>query len=269
MDLKPITLTTDFGHKDPFVGIMKGVIFGINPHANVIDLSHGIPAQDLLAGALVLRYAAPAFPSGTIHIAVVDPGVGSERRPLLIESEGAFFIGPDNGVLSLALEGKTVSRITHLANESYHLKPASATFHGRDIFAPVAAYLSLGIAPGDFGDSVNDFTRLAWPKVTEAAGALAGKVIYIDGFGNLITNIRERDLSPFDPQGLAISVAGVTVRGIASHYRSGGERVCTAIINSWGLLEIFSFKGNAQLLCGAQIGDAVSVRQTGTGEQAP
>jgi len=269
MDLNPITLTTDFGHKDPFVGIMKGVIFGINPHANVIDLSHGIPAQDVLAGALVLGYAAPAFPSGTIHVVVVDPGVGSERRPLLIESEGAFFIGPDNGVLSLALEGKTVGRIIHLANESYHLKPTSATFHGRDIFAPVAAYLSLGIAPEDFGATVNDFTRLAWPKVSEAAGALAGKVIYIDGFGNLITNIRERDLSPFDAQGLAISVAGVTVRGIASHYRGGGEKACTAIINSWGLLEIFSFQGNAQLLCGAQIGDAVAVRQAGTGGHAP
>lgn len=263
METSLITLITDFGHKDPFVGIMKGVIFGINPHANVIDLSHGTPAQDLLAGALVLRYAAPAFPSGTIHIAVVDPGVGSKRRPLLIESEGSFFMGPDNGVLSLALEGKSVSRITHLANESYHLKPTSATFHGRDIFAPVAAYLSLGIAPENFGETVNDFMRLAWPKVTEAEGALVGEIIYIDGFGNLITNIRERDLSPFDPQGLSISVAGGTVQGIASHYSGGEERGCGAIINSWGLLEIFLFKGNAQLLCGAQIGDAVSVRSKG------
>ncbi len=269
MEIKPITLTTDFGHKDPFVGIMKGVILGINPNVNIIDLSHGIPPQDVLAGALVLRYAAPAFPSGTIHVAVVDPGVGSKRRPLLIESEGSFFIGPDNGVLSLTLEGKTVSRITHLANETYHLRPASATFHGRDIFAPVAAYLSLGIAPEDFGAAVNDFTRLAWPKVTEAEGALIGEIIYIDGFGNLITNIRERDLGRLAPPGLSISVAGVTVQGIASHYSSGREKGCTAIINSWGLLEIFSFKGNAQLLCGAQIGDAVSVRQAGTGGQAP
>ncbi|MEK7341190.1 MAG: SAM-dependent chlorinase/fluorinase, partial [Candidatus Binatota bacterium] len=127
MDAKLITLITDFGHKDPFVGIMKGVIFGINPNANIIDLSHGIPPQELMAAALALRYAAPFFPSGTIHIAVVDPDVGSKRRPLLIESEGCCFIGPDNGILSLALEGKKVSRMIELSNQSYHLKPTSAT----------------------------------------------------------------------------------------------------------------------------------------------
>lgn len=260
MDTSLITLTTDFGYKDPFVGIMKGVIFGINPRANVIDLSHGIPAQDVLAGALVLRYAAPAFPPGTIHVAVVDPGVGSGRRPLLIECEGSFFIGPDNGLLSLVLEGKKSGRIIHLINESYHLKPTSATFHGRDIFAPVAAYLSLGIAPGDFGEAASDFKRLAWPQPTAAEGGLNGKVIYIDTFGNLITNIRESDLSALGSRALTISVAGATAHGLASSY-SSEQRGYAAIINSWGLLEIFSFSGNAQLLSGAKLGDAVSARQ--------
>lgn len=260
MDAKLITLITDFGHKDPFVGIMKGVIFGINPNASTIDLSHGIPPQDLVAAALVLRYAAPFFPSGTIHIAVVDPDVGSKRRPLLIESEGCCFIGPDNGILSLALEGKKVSRMIELSNQSYHLKPTSATFHGRDIFAPVAAYLSLGVPPQDCGEPVNDLARLAWPQVTKTKGRLLGKVIYIDGFGNLITNIRDRDLSPFQAEKLTVSVAGVTIRGLAPHYSSGEEKSYAALINSWGLLEISSFKGNAQLLCGAKIGDKVFVR---------
>ncbi|TAK04358.1 hypothetical protein EPO44_07015 [bacterium] len=261
MEAKLITLITDFGYKDPFVGIMKGVIFSINPNANIIDLSHGIPPQDLMAGALVLRYTAPSFPRGTIHVAVVDPGVGTKRRPLLIESEECFFIGPDNGVLSLALEGKKVSRTIQLSNETYHLKPTSVTFHGRDIFAPVAAYLSLGVPPEDFGETVNDLIRLPWPAVTKTEGALVGKVIYIDGFGNLITNIHDRDLSVFQTEKLTVSVAGVTIRGIAPHYSSGEEKSYAALINSWGLLEISAFKGNAQLLCGAKIGDKVFIRE--------
>jgi len=261
MEAKLITLITDFGHKDPFVGIMKGVIFSINPNANVIDLSHGIPPQDLTAGALMLRYSAPFFPHGTIHVAVVDPGVGTTRRPVLIESEECFFIGPDNGIFSLALEGKKVSRIIHLANGTYHLKPTSATFHGRDIFAPVAAYLSLGVPPEDFGETVNDLIQLPWPAVTRTEGALVGKVVYIDSFGNLITNIHDRDLGLFQTEKLAISVAGVTTRGIAPHYSGGEEKSYAALINSWGLLEISAFKGNAQLLCGAKIGDKVFIRE--------
>jgi S-adenosylmethionine hydrolase len=136
-----ITLTTDFGLQDSFVGIMKGVIAGINPQAEPIDLTHGIPPQDVLAGALTLRHAVRYFPTGTIHVAVVDPGVGGARRPLLIECNGNFFIGPDNGLLSLALENRDPARIVELTNPAYHLHPTSRTFHGRDIFAPVAAHV--------------------------------------------------------------------------------------------------------------------------------
>src|SRR5215467_14046965 len=135
-----ITLTTDFGSADPFVGIMKGVIAGIHADAQVVDISHGVPPQDLVAGALILRHSVPYFPCGTIHVVVVDPGVGSERRPLLIQCDGNYFVGPDNGVLSLALEGRNPTRIIHLSNPVYHLQPTSTTFHGRDIFAPAAAY---------------------------------------------------------------------------------------------------------------------------------
>ena len=259
METKLITLTTDFGHKDPFVGIMKGVIFSINPNARIADLSHGIAPQDLRGAALVLGYSAPFFPSGTVHVAVVDPGVGSGRRPIVIESEGGFFVGPDNGILSLAVEGREVKQIVELANESYHSKPKSATFHGRDIFAPVAAYLSLGIPARDFGPAVNDYSRLPWPQVIKTADGFQGEVIYIDNFGNLITNVYERDLGSLRQEKLAISLAGLTIQGLAPNYASGERDEYTALINSWGLLEISSFKGNAQLRSGAEIGDPVYI----------
>jgi len=140
-----ITLTTDFGHRDPFVGIMKGVIAGINPKAQVIDLTHGIPPQDVMAAALALRHSVAYFPRDSIHVVVVDPGVGGSRRPLLIESAGNYFIGPDNGVLSLATAAAESLQVFELSNPDYRLEPTSATFHGRDIFAPAAAHLSLGV----------------------------------------------------------------------------------------------------------------------------
>lgn len=264
MEPKLITLITDFGTQDPFVGIMKGVIFSINPDARVVDLTHGIPPQNLAAGAITLRYSAQYFPRGTIHVAVVDPGVGTQRRPLLIESEGSFFIGPDNGILSLALEGKELRQMIDLSNDIYHLKPTSRTFHGRDIFAPVAAYLSLGISPKDLGSPVRDFIRLAWPEASKTKRAVQGEVVYIDGFGNLITNIREHDLSGLQSQKLTVSLGDITVHGLARNYTNGAERGYVALINSMGLLEISLFKGNAHLTCGAKIGDRVDV-QEGTG----
>jgi S-adenosylmethionine hydrolase len=259
MEAKLITLITDFGHKDPFVGIMKGVIFGINPNARVIDLSHGIPPQDILAGALVLRHSVPYFPQGTIHVAVVDPGVGTKRRPLLIEADGVFLIGPDNGILSLVLEEKEARQIIELSNETYHLKPTSATFQGRDIFAPIAGYLSLGIPPLDFGARVDGFARLPWPKVIKSDRALQGEVVYIDGFGNLITNIQGRDLKGLRPENLTVAVKGLAVDGLAPNYTSGEGRGYLALINSWGLLEISLFMGNAHLQSGIKTGDKVQI----------
>lgn len=260
VDTKLITLITDFGHKDPFAGIMKAVILGINPDVRIIDLSHDIPPQDVMAGALVLRHSAPFFPPATIHVAVVDPGVGSRRRALLIESGGCFFIGPDNGILSLALEGEKPRQTVELSNEIYHLRPTSATFHGRDIFAPVAGYLSLGIPPQDFGARVDGFERLAWPEVIKGDHSIQGEIIYIDGFGNLITNIHEHHLKGLRPETLTVSLGDVTVRGLARNYTNGAESSYAASINSWGLVEISSFKGNAQLGCGAKIGDRVGIQ---------
>jgi len=255
-----ITLTTDFGYQDPFVGVMKGVIFGINPDARVIDLSHGIPPQDLMAAALVLRHSTRFFPRGTIHVTVVDPGVGTDRRALLVESEGDFFIGPDNGLLGLAIEGRETRQIIDLCNDVYHLKPTSATFHGRDIFAPVAGYLSLGIPAHDFGTKINSLNRLAWPEVIRAEGAIQGRIVYVDRFGNLITNVQERDLKSLQRERVTISIGEVTIQGLSTNYHAGAERGYVALINSWGLLEISLFGGNAQLGSGAKAGDSVHIQ---------
>ena len=258
MERKLITLLTDFGTKDPYAGIMKGVIFGINPDAQVIDLSHGIPRQDLLAAALVLWASVPYFPRGTIHVAVVDPEVGTKRRALLLQAEGSYFIGPDNGILSLAVAGKKTEKIVDLTNEVFHLGPKSRTFHGRDIFAPVAAYLSLGIPPGDFGPAAQDFVRLPWPEVIKGERAIEGEVIYIDSFGNLVTNIQRRDLESLEIERLRITLGEVTICGVARNYAAGASPF-VALINSWDLLEISVFKGSAQLERRAKIGDRVRV----------
>jgi S-adenosylmethionine hydrolase len=254
-----ITLTTDFGYTDPFVGIMKGVIFGINPAARIVDLSHGIAAQDIMAAALILRHSSQYFPRGTIHVAVVDPGVGTARRPLLLEFEGNYFIGPDNGVLSLVTEGKRPARIVCLSNRSYQLGPTSLTFHGRDIFAPAAAHLSRGIAPEAFGETIEDFIKLAWPSVLKTEATMRGEIVYIDRFGNLFTNMRSDDLRPLLGKQLQIVIHDFLIPGLSTNYAAVEQGQYVALINSWGLLEIAIHKGNAQERSGAVIGDKVHV----------
>jgi S-adenosylmethionine hydrolase len=254
-----ITLTTDFGYVDPFVGIMKGVIARINPQAQIVDISHGVPPQNIMAAALMLRHAVSYFPPGTIHLAVVDPGVGSERRPLLVECEGNYFIGPDNGVLSLALENKQPTCLVHLSNPAYHLQPVSATFHGRDVFAPVAAYCSLGVDPSAFGAALDNFVRVNWPSVMKSDNAIEGEIVYIDRFGNLFTNVREQDLTGFRREHVSVRLGEVTIHGLASNYASARGEKFVAIINSWRLLEIASRNDSAQRRTSAKIGDKVQI----------
>jgi len=254
-----ITLMTDFGYSDPFVGIMKGVILGIHAGVQIVDLSHDIPPQDIRAAALVLRHSFPYFNRGTIHVAVVDPGVGGARRPLLIESEGNYFVGPDNGVLSLAMEGKTISRIIHLSNPEYHLTPTSTTFHGRDIFASVAGHLSHGIPPPVFGDSITTFKRLTWPGPAKREGGLLGEIVYVDRFGNLFTNITEHDLSEFLGARLTIQLGKINISGVNQNYAMSKKGDFLALINSWGLLEIALYKDSALHRTGAKIGQKVEV----------
>jgi S-adenosylmethionine hydrolase len=257
---KPIiTLTTDFGYTDPFVGIMKGVILRIAPDAQIVDLSHGIPPQDIRAAALTLAASVSSFTEGTIHVAVVDPGVGTERRAILVESAGHYFVGPDNGVFSLVIQVKEASRILDLSNETYHLQPKSDTFHGRDVFAPVAAHLARGVPLGEFGARLEDCVRLRWPAVDRAGDSILGEVLYIDHFGNLFTNIRERDLMAAAPEKIRVRLGEIDISGLSPNYAVGQGKKCIALINSWGLIEIAIFKGNAASRTEAQIGDKVRI----------
>ncbi|NIO09382.1 MAG: hypothetical protein GTO40_15770 [Deltaproteobacteria bacterium] len=254
-----ITLTTDFGYKDAFVGTMKGVILGINPKVTIVDLSHGIPPQDIMAGAMVLSGAVPSFPAGTIHVAVVDPGVGSERRPILVQSDQEYFIGPDNGIFSLVMKGKKPRQTVELSAEKYHLEPKSATFHGRDVFAPVAAHLSQGLAPSKLGNPIGDLIRLPWPEVTTKKSTISGEVIYVDGFGNLVTNIREDMLAPFAEACLSVSVGRFRIPGLSSSYSTVREGEKVAVLNSWRFLEIAVRNGSAAKQLGKSVGAGVEV----------
>jgi S-adenosylmethionine hydrolase len=254
-----ITLTTDFGYQDSFVGIMKGVIASINPQAHVVDVTHGIPPQDILAGALTLRHSVRYFPRGSIHVAIIDPGVGGARRPLLIEWDGNYFIGPDNGVLTLAVENIEPTYIVHLSNPAYHLKRTSTTFHGRDIFAPAAAHLSLGIPATAFGERLANIVRVSLPQIARKKQRLEGEIVYIDHFGNLFTNIREHDLTGMPRNKLDIVVRSVTIRGLSQNYASAGVGEFLAVVNSWDMLEIAVYKDNAQKRIGAKIGDKVEI----------
>jgi S-adenosylmethionine hydrolase len=257
-----VSLLTDFGTQDAFVGIMKGVILSINPAVALVDLSHDVPPQDVVAGALILRSAVAFFPPQTIHAAVVDPGVGSTRRALLIETHNAFFIGPDNGLLSLAAPAEAVVRIIHLTNAEYFLAARSHTFHGRDVFAPVAAHLSLGRAPEQFGPAVTTMERLTLPRIEQSRTGLTGSVIYVDRFGNLITNITEADLRPFSKENLLVSINTVQVHGVVASYAAVEIGTPAAFINSWGMLEIAVRNGSAAQRFGVLAGHLVHLTLT-------
>lgn len=254
-----LTLTTDFGHKDPFVGIMKGVILGINPAAQIVDLSHAVPSQDIRTAAVMLSSAFAYFPRGTIHVVVVDPDVGTNRRPILIKYQDQYLVGPDNGVLSLSLEGREPTRIIHLSNEVYHLQPKSRTFHGRDIFAPVAAHLSLGVFHDLLGEPIGDYVRLYWPQISRLGRSILGEVLYIDGFGNVFTNIRERDLTGIAFDKIRVSIGDLEFQGVSDNYTAGETGNYLAVINSWGLIEVALYKDSAAKRSKIKVGDKVQI----------
>jgi S-adenosylmethionine hydrolase len=253
-----IALTTDFGTVDPWVGIMKGVLATRAPEARVVDLTHGIPPQNVLAGALVLRYALPYFPPGTIHVAVIDPGVGSERRPICVETPREILVGPDNGLLSLAAAAPP-ARAYHLKEGRFFPSPRSATFHGRDVFAPVAAALAMGTRPSELGPEIRDMRVLRVPEPRREAGAIRGEVIYVDHFGNLITNVPQSLLANFPAEPTSISIRGTRVAGIAPSYAAVSPGQPVAVVNSWNHLEIAVRDGSAAATLGARVGDEVIV----------
>jgi S-adenosylmethionine hydrolase len=253
-----ITLTTDFGASDPFVGIMKGVIAMRAPAATVIDVSHGVPAQDVRAGALVLKAAAPWFPPGAIHVAVVDPGVGGERRAICVETADARFVAPDNGLLSLAIPPERMLRVVEIADERYMLTPRSRTFHGRDVFAPAAAALATGTPPSALGPPRGDMERLCMPTAARDGGFVHGEVVYVDRFGNLATNV-EAAMLPRDV--VRVELAGGASLPFVATYDAVARGAALALINSWDVLEIAVRDGHA----GAALGLGVGARLTVVG----
>ncbi|HZP40382.1 MAG TPA: SAM-dependent chlorinase/fluorinase [Candidatus Binatia bacterium] len=251
-----IALTTDFGTDDPFVGIMKGVLATRAPGVPVVDVTHGVPPQAVLAGALVLRHAAPWFPPGTVHAVIVDPGVGTARRALCVETPRACFVGPDNGVLSLAVTAADVRRIVQLENEAYFLSPRSPTFHGRDVFAPVAAALATGTAPAALGPEVADMQRLTEPPWVREGDRVRGEIVYVDHFGNLFTSIPASALDTFSGRPLSITLGGARVP-LAGTYAAAAPGEAVAVVNSWGLVEIAVRDGSARAVLHGAPGDPV------------
>jgi len=258
-----ITLTTDFGLRDPFVGIMKGVILSICPTARLVDLTHEVEPQDLRGASLALLAALPFFPDGTVHLAVVDPGVGSRRRPLAVRAGGHYFVGPDNGVLTPALRGPRWTAVALTAAE-YRLPEVSRTFHGRDIFAPAAAYLAAGVPLERLGTVAADPVLEPIPGSRLEGEVLVGEVLAVDRFGNLLTSIEAGPLAELAGDGpVAVEVSGQPVAGLVEAYADGGDGRPAAIIGSTGHIEIFVRDGSACQALGVGRGAPVRIRKRG------
>lgn len=259
---RPIVLLSDFGLGDPFVGAMKGVIMSINPGAVVIDLTHDISPYNILQAAIILKSSYRFFPPETIFVAVVDPTVGSERKKLLAEAGGRFFVGPDNGIFWPALKEAPAERVILLENPEYFLNKVSGTFHGRDVFAPVAAWLSIGTDPAHFGPATKNIVELHIPSpVVSSERVITGQVLFSDRFGNLTTNITEDMLARMAGSAgrgsICISVRKAEIKGLTTHYVQG--KGPSALINSWGYLEIYLPMGNAAKELGIEAGEQVQV----------
>jgi S-adenosylmethionine hydrolase len=269
-----ITLTTDFGRRDGYVAAMKGVILGICPEASIVDISHDIEPQDVAQAALVLSFAAPYFPAHAIHVAVVDPEVGSDRRPLLLTAMSGRYVGPDNGIFTHVMAERDLPASEMAAgNEAvpveaqlpvgcaafildrpkFRLSPLSRTFHGRDLFAPVAAYLAHGTSPEDLGTETDYYNVLPLPRPREGPGRVDGNVIHVDRFGNMVTNIRLDGASA----AVQVEVAGRTISGLSLSYHEGGELL--AIVGSHGYLEVAWWQDSAARRLGAKVGTPVTV----------
>ena len=247
----PITLTTDFGSSDHFVGTMKGVILGIAPRARIVDITHEIAPYSILEAAFVIAQAWRYFPKGTIHVVVVDPGVGSARRAILCEAEGQFFVAPDNGVLSMIYDAAR-HRVRAISNEKFFLKKVSKTFHGRDVFAPAAAHLANGVAPAKLGKLILDYAR--------DKRAPGGVVLKIDRFGNLITSLHADEFPDLAHRPIELRVGPKRVRKLASTYAETKVGELFAIVGSSGYIEVAVNQGSAAKMLGVGVGDLVELK---------
>ena len=255
-----ITLTTDFGTNDYLVGAMKGVILNINPAARIVDINHNVTPFDILDGALTIATAYKYFPPRTIHVVVVDPGVGTQRRPLLVSGDKQYFVAPDNGVLSLIMDREPCTA-RQISAEHYFLNPISPTFHGRDVFAPTAAWLSKAWQTEAFGEEITDFVRFAMPKAKAAGHAVKGVVLRVDVFGNLLTNLTAEDVpaAAVASGDIRLSVSGKEVRKFTTTFALGTPGEPIALFGSSGFLEIAVNRGNAARTLGANRGAEVTL----------
>jgi S-adenosylmethionine hydrolase len=259
-----ITLTTDFGLNDHFVGAMKGVILELAPDAQIIDINHSVQAFDVLDGALTISQAYSYYPSGTVHMVIVDPGVGTARRPILLTGDRHQFVAPDNGVLSLVYDREERISVRHITAEHYFLQPSSNTFHARDIFSPVAAYLAKGVDPDRFGDEITDYVRFNAPRPKPVdERTLRGVVLKVDRFGNLVTNITPQDLPALFGENTPAFKITVGNKGQANrmcaNYAEGTPGEVFGILGSMGYLELAANRGSAFQLLGAGKGSEVNI----------
>ena len=263
--LPTITLLTDFGTRDTYVGQMKGVIESIAPGAKVVDLTHEVLPQDVTAGAAMLDDAVDVFPAGTIHVAVVDPGVGSGRHGVAVETQQFTFVGPDNGIFDAVLNRYPMRRAVTLANKTYQRDQVSATFHGRDVFSPAAAHLAAGVDLAALGEQVAELVKLDLPEPTIEGHAMRGEVLWVDHFGNLVTNIRHEDVQAWTGGGEALRGCGVWVQDAAAGeigrtFSDAAVGTLVAYFGSSGRLEVAKRNGSAARQIGARSGSTVSVR---------
>ena len=261
--LSVITLLTDFGTRDYFVASMKGVILNINPQAWIADLSHEVAPHDIAGAAYLLKSCYRYFPDGTVHVAVVDPGVGSNRRPLLISTSRYFFIGPDNGLFTYVCDEETGVEIRQIENRQYRLDSQGSTFDGRDLFAPAAAWVTKGQAVGSFGRLLTTYERIPTTAPGWDRQVMTGQIMHVDHFGNLISNLTSFELK--EVRGVtkravsSLRLGGQTIEGLVSSYSDGAPGVPQALINSNGQIEVFVREGNAAELLGVGRGARIEL----------
>ena len=253
-----VTLLTDFGLDDAYVGVVKGAILGIHPGARLVDLTHGVPPQDVRHGALVLTDAYQVFPPGTVHLAVVDPGVGTRRRALALRADGHYFVGPDNGLLGFCATLPGLTAVA-LENPRYHRQPTSRTFHARDVFAPAAAHLARGLPLARLGPPLTALRRLdAPPGPRRLRSRLRGRVLLTDRFGNLLTDLRG-DALPDAPEACILAVGRARVVGLSETYADCPRGALGALVDSSGRIEVFVREGSARVRLGVGPGALVSL----------
>ncbi len=258
-----VTLITDFGHNDHFVGVMKGVMVSINPEVEIVDVCHQVNSYDIFDAAYVLAQSYRFFPSDTIHLVVVDPGVGTARRPLLARTMDQKFVAPDNGVLSLVYEREENIEVRHVTSDHYFLNPVSNTFHGRDIFAPIVGWLSKGLEVDKFGEPITDYAKFSSPKAKKVSDTLVkGVVIRIDKFGNIITNITPEDVPQLfqeNPPAFKIVIGQQEITKLNLAYSMGKPSEIFAMVGSSGFLEVCTNRGSAAKTLNANRGAEVGV----------